>query len=250
MPHIDDRYKRRAVATERIASCADAAVCSLADQQGAYTLFAPIHYEPGYAYPLIVWLHGQNDDERQLLRVMPMLSIRNYVAVAPRGSCTGTDASGRSVFGWKQTIDDALQAQQRVIELIETVAGKLHVCPQRVFLVGFDSGGTMAVRIAWQRPDRFAGAVSLCGPMPTAQPTLGNLVAARRVPLLLATGRAGQKYPQAAVCADLRLLHSAGMSVTLRVYPGGDELSPQMLADVDRWIIEQITNPQPSGVGV
>jgi len=48
----------------------------------------------------------------------------------------------------------------------------------------------------------------------------------------------------------LRLLHSAGMSVTLRVYPGGDELSPQMLADVDRWIIEQITNPQPSGVGV
>ena len=31
-------------------------------------LFAPMHYEPGYAYPLIVWLHGPGGDERQLNR--------------------------------------------------------------------------------------------------------------------------------------------------------------------------------------
>lgn len=241
MPHIDDLFKKPLSAAQRIAGCADAGVCSIEDQPGVYTLFAPIHYEAGYAYPLIVWLHGTNDDQRQLLRVMPMLSIRNYVAVAPRGSFIGSDAFGRPVFGWRQTTDDALWAQHRVIELIEIVAGKLHICPQRVFIVGFDSGGTMATRLAWQRPDKFAGAVSLCGPMPTAEPAMGNLLAARRVPLLLAAGRFGQKYHQQSVCADLRLLHSAGMSVTLRLYPCGDELSPQMLADVDRWIIELIT---------
>ncbi len=250
MPHMEHRFCKQPAAAGRTASFADAAVCSLEDHQGAYTLFAPIHYEAGYAYPLIVWLHGSNDDERQLLRVMPMLSIRNYVAVAPRGSCIGKDASGQPLFGWKQTLDDALSAQQRVIELIDLASGKLHICPKRVFIVGFDSGGTMAVRIAWQRPERFAGAVSLCGPVPTAQPALSNLVAARRVPLLVASGRFGQKYSQEAVCADMRLLHSAGMSVTLRVYPCGDELAPQMLADIDRWIIEQITNPQPSSLGV
>ena len=47
-------------------------------------LFVPLHYEPNYAYPLIVWLHGAQDDERQLKRVMPFISLRNYVAVAPR----------------------------------------------------------------------------------------------------------------------------------------------------------------------
>jgi hypothetical protein len=38
-------------------------------------------------------------------------------------------------------------------------------------------------------------------------------------------------------------LHAAGMLVTLRQYPCGHELAPQMLVDVDRWIIEQINSP-------
>jgi hypothetical protein len=47
------------------------------------------------------------------------------------------------------------------------------------------------------------------------------------------------------VCEDLRLLHTAGLSVTLRQYPCGHELAPQMLADANRWIMEQI-NPPPA----
>ena len=50
-----------------------------------HALFVPMHYEPNYAYPLLVWLHGPGDDERQLQRVMPLISLRNYMAVGPRG---------------------------------------------------------------------------------------------------------------------------------------------------------------------
>ena len=39
----------------------------------------------------------------------------------------------------------------------------------------------------------------------------------------------------------LRLFHAAGLSIVLRQYPCGQELTEQMLRDVDRWIIEQIT---------
>ena len=39
-----------------------------------HSLFAPLKYEPGYAYPLLVWLHGLHGDERQLLRIMPLLT--------------------------------------------------------------------------------------------------------------------------------------------------------------------------------
>jgi phospholipase/carboxylesterase len=59
--------------------------------------------------------------------------------------------------------------------------------------------------------------------------------------VFLAAGRHSTVYNEQRVCDDLRLLHTAGMSITLRLYPCGHELSPQMLADVDRWIIEQIT---------
>jgi phospholipase/carboxylesterase len=92
-------------------------------------------------------------------------------------------------------------------------------------------------------PGRFAGVISLCGQFPTGGTPFGNLIAARRLGMFLATGRASQEYPAAKVCEDLRLLHAAGLSVTLRQYPCGHELPPQVLADIDRWIIDQITPP-------
>ena len=36
-----------------------------------HATFAPMHYEPGYAYPLVIWLHGALGDERQVRQVMP-----------------------------------------------------------------------------------------------------------------------------------------------------------------------------------
>ena len=48
-----------------------------------HSFFVPLHYEPNYAYPLVVWLHGPGDGHRQLKQVMPHISLRNYVAVAP-----------------------------------------------------------------------------------------------------------------------------------------------------------------------
>ena len=49
-----------------------------------YSLYVPLHYERNYAYPLLIWLHGPSDDERQLRTIMRHISVRNYVGVAPR----------------------------------------------------------------------------------------------------------------------------------------------------------------------
>jgi phospholipase/carboxylesterase len=204
-----------------------------------HALFAPLHYASGYGYPLIVWLHGPGSDERQLMRIMPPVSMQNYIAVAPRGLDLGDEASAQG-YGWQQTEDHIQQAEQRIFESIATAKRKLHVDPGRVFMAGFDSGGTMAFRVAMNHPQHFAGVVSLCGAFPTGRPPLGNLVAARRLAIFLAAGRDSGQYPAEAVCNDLRLLHSAGMSVTLRQYPCGHDLTPQMLGDVNRWIQELI----------
>jgi phospholipase/carboxylesterase len=203
-----------------------------------------MHYEPGYAYPLIVWLHGRGGDERQLQRVMPLVSMRNYVAVAPRG--IGLPAGPRrEQYSWLQTEEHIQQAEQRVFDGVDAAARKFNIASQRIFLAGFDAGGTMAMRIALGRPDRFAGVASFCGALPMGHAPLGNLVTARRLWVLLASGRGSLAYPAEQVCEDLRLLHSAGISTTLRQYPCGQELTPQMLADLNRWIIEQIA-PQPA----
>lgn len=221
----------------------DSAVSSSGSGDFAHALFAPIHYESGYAYPLVIWLHGNGMDERQLQRVMPLVSMRNYVGIAPRGLAL---AGETPQYGWSQSEDHIQAAEQRTFDCLELASRKCHVAAQRVFLVGFDQGGTMAMRIALNHPGRFAGVVSLCGAFPTGHNPFGNLVAARRLGVFLATGRGSEQYPAAQVCEDLRLLHTAGLSTTLRQYPCGHELMPQMLADVDRWIIEQITPREPA----
>ena len=222
----------------------DSARCSSITLDFPHTLFAPLHYESGYAYPLIIWLHGRGSDERQLQRVMPLVSMRNYVAVAPRGLRVPTGDNPRTEgFGWLQTDEHIQEAEHRVFDALEMTGRKLNINPRRVFLAGFDCGGTMAFRMAMSHPERFAGVISFCGPFPTGRTPFSNLVAARRLGMFLLTGRGSREYPAPEVCDNLRLLHAAGLSITLRQYPCGHELAPQMLADLDRWIIEQITPP-------
>jgi len=217
----------------------ESGVFSAGSLDTASSLFIPLHYEPGYAYPLVVWLHGEGDDERQLMRVMPLISMRNYLALGLRGT---NSPSGEKGYGWPPSESSVAAAEQRIFDSIDAIRLKYNVARRRVFLAGFGSGGTMAYRVALAHPGRFAGVLSLCGPFPEGTKLLGNLGELRQLPLFLAVGRDSEAYPPEQVCDSLRLFHTAGLSITLRQYPCGQELAPQMLTDVDRWMIEQITS--------
>lgn len=216
-------------------------------QSPAYSLFTPLHYERRYAYPLLVWLHGKASSERELRQLMPHVSVRNYVATAPRGTMAARE-SGRS-FTWDQSSASIGEASERVRQCIDAAAHRFHVNSQRVFIAGNGHGGTMALRLALQHPEWFAGAVSLGGPMPTGHAPLNRVKAARGLPLMLASCRESQDCPPARVADDLRLLHSAGFSLALRQYPGEHELTTVMLADMDRWLMEQVC-PSTAGAAL
>jgi phospholipase/carboxylesterase len=210
-------------------------------ETGGVALFCPLHYEPNYAYPLLVWLHGPRGDERQLQEIMPLVSLRNYVAVAPRGvvSC-GPRIGG---FTWSQADAQIRVAEERVLAAVAAARERFNVAPSRIFLAGFDCGGTMALRVGCSHPERFAGILSICGEFPLGNAPLSRLTEARRLPLLLATARDSGQYPPERACENLRLLYAAGMSIHLRQYPVGHELTTRMLSDMDRWIMEQINSP-------
>ncbi len=223
-----------------------AGTISTSESDFPHAVFAPLHYEPNYAYPLLVWLHGGGDSERQLRRIMPAVSLRNYVAVAPQGTLTvpRKNHPGNG-YRWVQTPQHVAQAEQRILSAIAEAQQRFHIRSDRIFIAGYECGGTMAFRIGSEHADRFAGVVSLCGPFPTQGTPLAKLDAVRELPLFVAACREGKHYPTEEVCDNLRLFHSAGMSITLREYPGEDVLTPQMLADIDRWVMEQITLPPP-----
>jgi phospholipase/carboxylesterase len=203
-----------------------------------HALFSPMHYERNYAYPLLVWLHDEGGSERELRRLMPHVSVRNYVGAAVRG----VEPSWRNKHGYSWGASPAATAEtgERVRQAIELADERFNVHSQRIFIAGFGTGGTTALRLAFEHPSWFAGAASLGGPMPRGNCPLARVNEARRLPLFLASCRDSCEYPPARVSADLRLLYSAGFSLALRQYPCPSELTTTMLADMDRWLMDQV----------
>ena len=74
-------------------------------------LFVPMHYEPNYSYPLIVWLHGDGRDQNEMLKYMPSVSTRNYVALA-------VGSGQQAEFGEDSSMVNKYEAERRKIKKI------------------------------------------------------------------------------------------------------------------------------------
>ena len=144
----------------------------------------PLHYEPKYRYPLIVWLHNDGFNENQIDQLMPHISLRNYLAVGVRGNRAADSVGHR--FDWHESSAAIELAHHRVIEAIDEAASQFSVHPDRVVLAGYRSGGTMALRIAMRDPDRFSAVASFGGRMPRGGNVFGDLtrLRRRRLPML------------------------------------------------------------------
>lgn len=217
-------------------------VTSSAAVKFPHAIFAPIHYEPNYAYPLLIWFHGPDNDERQLMRLMPLISMRNYVAVAPRAPWRGTGGG----HAWRQSDRSVAEAANRAFQAIESVREQYNIARQRVFLAGYDGGGEVALRVGLRYPREFAGVLSIGGRFPRGNNPLAQLADARHLPLFIAQGRDSQVYHAAHLCEDLRLFHAAGMCVTVRQYSCGDVIHQRMLHDMDVWLMDLVTG-RPQG---
>lgn len=147
---------------------------------------------------------------------------------------------------WGQESSSIYSAIDTVLASIEAAKKRFNVAAQRVFVAGYGSGGTMALRLAMTNPESFAGAASIEGPFPQGHHPMVNLVKARKMPLLIGYGRDSRVYPESLICSELPLFHAAGMSVNFRQYPCGHELTTQMLSDLNVWAMEIVTGVSES----
>jgi len=186
-----------------------------ADWTGDARVFVPQGYEPGYDYPLLVWL---TDPGKQfdLGRAMVRLSLRNYVAVQPA-------RDGAAI--WRA---------------IDKVRDRLSIHPRRVWLVGQAAGGTEAFRLVCRHPEAFAGAVSLGGPFPLDEGVFGRLAEIRRLPLLWCRRAVDVAADASGFDRTLRLFHAAGATLAVRIYQRGGGLSRPTLRDVNKWLMDEL----------
>ena len=201
------------------------------------SLFVPQHCESRYAYPLIVWLHGDESDCSQLQSLMPRLSVRNYLAVAPQSSF-----SHRSPIAWPDCAEAIQTAYDQVLRCIDDAKSRFNVHSDRIFIAGSGSGGTMALRLAFERPELFAGVASIDGSLGSDCIRFRNLNRCRQLNVFLGGFRESEFYHESAICTDLRLLHTAGFLTTVRHYPGQPQLDDKVLSDINRWAMTQISS--------
>ena len=217
-------------------------------QAHPHMLFSPMHYERNYAYPLLIWLHGTGGDERQLVRIMPEISMQNYVAVAPRGllkeqpACPPTfDLSVSAIlqrskerYDWILTEDNLTTIEQRVFDCITIAQERCNIAKHRIFIAGFGSGGTAALQLAMLYPERFAGAAAFGGDIPTASPVFPSWQMTQPLSILLGTD---ESMPDHA-CRMMELFYTAGLTVDVREYDNTGQLTPAMLQELNRWMMQ------------
>lgn len=236
--------------------------------------FIPHRYEPNYAYPLLVLLHGRGGDEQQLVRSMPTLSWRNYVGLGLRGPEPIVKQGQPAGFGWGPTfqrprgrpragefakrpstskiLDQVFQhgvadeidvLEDGVMAAVRQTRRALHVHSERIFLVGSGEGAAVAYRLGLTYPERFAGVVALNGwlPAPGDFRPFARWEACRGLRVLVAHGLWNARAPIEDARKNVALLRAAGLPVSFQTYPTAHRLTSPMLSDVDTWLINQCT---------
>lgn len=203
----------------------------------AIRIFTPVGYEPGYAYPLLVWLHSAGAGAEELGRIMPSISLRNFAAAAPEGLATKKGDQRN----WCQDEAGIGHACEEVARAIDHARLRMNIAPTRIFLAGLGAGGTMAFRVAFAMGSRIAGVVSVNGGLPSGSMPLGRWTDCRKIPVLWVHCREHSEFSEDRLCDQLRLLHVAGFDLQVRQYPGDEAAHQQTWSDVNRWLMERVT---------
>jgi phospholipase/carboxylesterase len=210
--------------------------------------FLPLGYEPNYPYPLLVFLHQHGGNEEQILRLAPRLSRRNFVCVALRGPHQLAPRDDRPAYSWGPDGEPDSLVEEYLFGAVEQTRRVCHIHSERIYLVGFCEGAAVAYRVGLLYPEKFAGIVSLNGCMPRRGCPLMRFPQVRQLRAFIGHGIANAIVPLSLAGKDQRLLYTAGLDVRMNTYPANHRIHRDMLRDVNRWIIDQVTDEDyPTG---
>lgn len=201
--------------------------------------FLPTGYEPGYAYPLLVFFHNEGGSEKQMMKLAPRVSRRNYIALGLRGPTLLRRNDGVWGYGWDAD-ENEMSLDDYVFGAIDRVSEDYSIHPDRIFLAGICEGAAAAYEMAFRFPERFAGVAAFNGKLPQPGPIM-RLPVVRRLPVFMGHGIANSQVPLTNAQKDHRLLYVAGMNVQFKTYATTHKLHAGMLQDLDRWTMKLVT---------
>ena len=201
-----------------------------------HSIHLPEHYEAGYAYPLVVWFHGDGSSEEEISAVMPSISERNYIGLALRGN---VKAGGG--YGWSTSQESLRELTDDVESLVLSLRRERHIHSERIYLAGFGSGASAALELILHKPEWFGGAACFYGSLPPIPISKGQAQELRDKRVLLAASANSRSGNARELIAAGRLLNSSGVRIGTRFYhDAGTAPTGKMLSDINHWLMDDV----------
>ena len=197
-----------------------------------YVLYLPKDYDKQEKWPLVLFLHGSGErgDDLEQVKVHgpPKLVAAGkeypFILVSPQCP-SGSD--------WEPSL---------LLGLLDDLAGRYKVDPDRVAVTGLSMGGFGTWALAARAPNRFAAIAPICG---GGEPRLAKRIA--HLPMWVFHGAKDQGVPLALSEEMVEAVKKNGGNPKFTVYPeAGHDSWTETYNNPDfyTWLLEQRRQPQ------
>lgn len=199
-------------------------------------------------YPTLIALHGHGAHCQDLAPLAPMLADGQVQVICPQAEfrLEGAPYSYSPMFTWmRRGADDRpLDGELARVSLalssfVDEACSRYHVDADRLALMGFSQGGSLAYSLALSQPHRWRGAAMLSTWLSDEASDDVHADAAD-LPLLVQHGTQDPLVGIDRGRTSRDRLQAMRMTLDYREYPMQHEIGRQSLHDLSRWVAERL----------
>ncbi len=209
-------------------------------------------WHPGGAgpQPTVIALHGRGASALDLLGLAPYLAGGRLQVLCPEAEFAFQ--GGAPSYTWFQPSEGTQRSGEEfervtgvVRQWIDDAIAQYDVDPNRVVLLGFSQGGTLAYRLGLAEPTRFRGVAALSTWLPDEAVERADRDGVAQLPVMVQHGTRDPMIEINRAQQSRDRLVEVGVTPDYHEYPMEHQITGESLADLTKWL-ERVLDLPPS----
>lgn len=212
-------------------------------------------YHPGTEGPLptVIAIHGHGANGFDLLGLSPYLAQGRVLTLCPEASYVLQP--GLLSFTWFDTIPPQQRSEHEfervaksLVDFVDWAVPTYGGDPERVVVLGFSQGGSLAYRLGLGEPRRYRGVAALSTWMPEEAEAHADRDALDDLRLFVQHGSDDPLVSVDRARESRERLVALGVTPIYHEYAMAHEIRPESLSDLNAWLEEVLDLPAPEGI--